>query len=114
ILDRLGIMLMQSGPQTISVRSIPSLIPELNINKLLVKITDSISVLKQNVEDVEQEILKILVGIASSDKNDQLSLNEIHDELSLMSNLKLPYSNLKYGSLWNTLSEIDLMNMVTK
>jgi DNA mismatch repair protein MutL len=115
ILDRLGIMLMQSGPQSISVRSIPSLIPELNINKLLVEITDSIPLLKkQIIDDVEQEILNILVGIASSDKNDQLSLNEIHDELSIMSNLKLPYSNIKHGALWNTLSEIDLMNMVTK
>ncbi|MGK0296677.1 MAG: DNA mismatch repair protein MutL [Gammaproteobacteria bacterium] len=114
ILDRLGLMLLQSGPQTISVRSIPSLIPELNINKLLVKITESIPVLKQNTEDVEQEFLKILVEIASSDENYQLSLNDIHDELSLMANLKLPYLNQKYGALWNTLSEIDLMNLVTE
>jgi DNA mismatch repair protein MutL len=114
IFDRMGIMLMQSGPQTISVRSIPSLIPDLNINNLLVMIADSIPVLKQNIENLEKKLLKILIEASSSNKNHQLSLKEINEELSLMTSLNLPYSNQKHGALWNTLSEIDLINLVNE
>jgi DNA mismatch repair ATPase MutL len=112
LLQRLGMEILQSGPQNLTVRSIPSLLPDLDIAGFFNRFVMRKKVSKTPVDGDVSEILSVLVEFSGSENRLSASLDEIYPELLSLDNLDLPFSEKKHPSFWNTLSESELVDLV--
>ena len=112
LLDRLGITITEAGPQTMSVRSIPSLLPDLDINTFFSKNSKLWRQQNADIDSVENNCLSAMVDVVCTDAYRQYSLKEIQQALPLMVDLDLPYAEKKYPSIWNTISVTELIGLI--
>jgi len=113
LLARLGLTLEESGPRSVIVRSIPALLPDLDINNLLAAV---IAAGKRSSTDTDAITLGSLLALfaehASDTDLDSSSSSDIRQQLALISQSGLSVSNQDYPGLWRTLTGQDLQRLI--
>ena len=114
ILNRMGVEIEQSGPLSISVRTIPAIVPEIDIQKLLTDFIKSVRNNKSGQEWAKEFLLKQLSELGGYSLNNELSIKDIEKEFNLLVNFDLPFSEKKYPGYWNTLSINEIKKILSE
>jgi DNA mismatch repair protein MutL len=112
MLDRMGLALIQSGPQTVSIRSIPALLPGIDIPGLLSILIQLLQSKDLKTENIEHRCLSAMLDLVCSNERHHYSLKDVKEDLQLLVNLDLPFANKTYPTIWNTVLETDLKSLI--
>lgn len=107
---RLGLELQQTGPVSLAVRTIPVIIPELDIRQAVTALGGAL-IHCQTDADKTVELSGILAGLGSAcpDIGDQ---DELVQQLKLVSSVDLPCEQRDLPGMWRTLSADELREML--
>jgi DNA mismatch repair protein MutL len=111
LLARLGLDLEQSGPQSIRVRSIPALLPDLDINAVLAEILNTLQNRQITTADLQRYLLEILIRHSCNAELEAISLAQLQQKLTLLA-CDLPVQQRSYRGLWQSLSSSDLQRLL--
>ncbi len=110
-LAQLGVEITQSGPGSLLVRSVPSMLPGVDINKFLNIFINTYQHSGEDKHDDLREILGLMVQHTPLD-HQFTSLNDIKAILTCCHSLDLPFSQRNLKGFWQTLSSQSLLQMI--
>jgi len=113
ILARLGLALEQSGPGSVAVRTIPALLPDLEIASLCEDIADRVREIPPREEDLQDILIDLLATHAAMHGNRaDLTTADVERYFRRISDTIVPVADEHQPGLWITLSKPDLNALI--
>jgi DNA mismatch repair protein MutL len=112
MLLRLGLDVDQSGPQSVMVRSIPALLPDVDLQELLQGLLEVFRNSTSATDDLPQILLELLAAYGSIHVTRSYTLKEMEQELRLFGSPPFPLRDRNSPGLWRTLSITELQAIV--
>ncbi len=110
-LEQLGFEVTPSGPNTILVRSVPSSLPDVDIEQVLHKF---INTFQQGVNDTGSALMEVLSAMVEYTAMDYsfTSLSEIKSILKRYTSLGLPFLQKNLKGYWRTINSQELLQIL--
>ncbi len=110
-LEQLGFEVTPSGPNTILVRSVPSSLPDVDIEQVLHKF---INTFQQGVNDTGSALMEVLSAMVEYTSMDYsfTSLSEIKTILKRYTSLGLPFLQKNLKGYWRTINSQELLQIL--
>lgn len=110
LLAELGLQIELSGPQSVVIRSLPALLPDLEFKPLLDDMIAVMYGLHTDIKDLAGTMLQLLVSHATRAGKQRYTLQQIAEQLRFISNSGLPVTDRNHTGLWRTLSIPELQS----
>ena len=111
-LAKMGFETTQSGPQSISVRSIPTLLPDIDIDQVIQACIKN----NQHATNFDfQNLLKmvdVMIEISLADSNASLSMDDVKALLKQFKILDLPFAQRNVQGFWKTVTNEELKKII--
>ena len=111
LLTELGLQVEMSGPQSLMLRSLPAMLPDLEFRPLLNDLIALADYEQANTAEFAGTLLQLLARHASNTKQ-KYSVQQVTDELRLMVPSGISASDRNHAGLWRTLSISELQGLL--
>ncbi len=112
LLAELGLQIELSGPQSVVIRSLPALLPDLEFRPLLNGLIATMQGLHAETTGLADIMLQLLVSHATKAVTDRCTLQQIGEQLRLISTSGLPVTDRNHAGVWRTLLIPELQSLL--
>lgn len=112
LLAGLGLELEQSGPQSIVLRSLPALLPDLELDPLIRELAVLLRERQADGTTRVQRLIEALIQHGGQQTMDHYSLQQIAEQLRRFTSTGIPAGEPDHAGLWRTLSVDDLQALL--
>lgn len=110
VLAILGVQMDISGPRSIIIRTLPSLLPELDISGLLSELLKVLTASHLTPEQLPDRLMSLLVKHAISIDMSRYTLQQVKEQLQRLTTSGLPILEKNHADLWRTISVTQLQS----